>query len=199
LNDNIDQDCDGIDAISEIATDMDADGFETTTDCDDTNATIYPGATELADGLDNDCDNDPDEGLVTITLDSLPATVVVGEAFSAQVTVTNNSGFSAFIVEARIHDTASSDSNAFKKGFAMTPLTRPQLLANFCTTATPCTTLASETLAVENAQSSTYTFTDLVTANASGTYYFVVRILLDGQELIYSRDYQALEVTPITE
>jgi len=27
----------------------------------------------------------------------------------------------------------------------------------------------------------------------------IVDILLDGQELIYSRDYQALEVTPITE
>jgi hypothetical protein len=32
-------------------------------DCDDTNAAIHPGATELCDGLDNDCNGQADEGL----------------------------------------------------------------------------------------------------------------------------------------
>ena len=32
------------------------------TDCDDTRANVYAGATELCDGRDNDCDNTPDEG-----------------------------------------------------------------------------------------------------------------------------------------
>ncbi len=38
------------------------EGYVTdSTDCDDTNAAIYPGAPELCDGLDNDCDQDVDE------------------------------------------------------------------------------------------------------------------------------------------
>ncbi|WP_282136896.1 putative metal-binding motif-containing protein, partial [Seonamhaeicola maritimus] len=33
------------------------------TDCDDTESTVYPGAPELCDGLDNDCANGVDDGL----------------------------------------------------------------------------------------------------------------------------------------
>ena len=81
----IDDDCDGdIDeagAIDEIAwyIDTDGDGFgdEATAvyacdapagytgtggDCDDTSAFIYPGATDLCDSTDNDCDGSFDEG-----------------------------------------------------------------------------------------------------------------------------------------
>ena len=42
--------------------DVDGDGFEARDDCDDQNPNVYPGAPELCDGVDNNCNEEADEG-----------------------------------------------------------------------------------------------------------------------------------------
>ncbi len=49
--------------ITEV--DDDGDGFAVDTDCDDSNGDIFPGADELCDGIDNDCDGSIDEDVTT--------------------------------------------------------------------------------------------------------------------------------------
>jgi hypothetical protein len=57
----------GYDAYAaKLVPDLDGDGYGVDTDCDDGNAAINPGASEVCDGVDNNCDGNVDEG-VTIT------------------------------------------------------------------------------------------------------------------------------------
>ena len=58
FGDGIDADCDGLDGK-----DRDGDGYpgnapsdDPNADCDDTDETVHPGAAEVCDGVDNDCD-----------------------------------------------------------------------------------------------------------------------------------------------
>jgi hypothetical protein len=52
-----DYNCDG----SAGSTDADGDGFQACLECDDSSAANYPGADELCDGVDNNCDTTVDE------------------------------------------------------------------------------------------------------------------------------------------
>jgi hypothetical protein len=63
--DGVDQDCDGRDAPCGGAQDADGDGWPASIDCNDqpgTGATIGPGAVEVCNGIDDDCDGVADEG-----------------------------------------------------------------------------------------------------------------------------------------
>ena len=45
--------------------DADADGYNADEDCDDANSVVNPGAVEICDGIDNNCDGTVDEGVTT--------------------------------------------------------------------------------------------------------------------------------------
>jgi len=60
----VDEDCDGEDFTLNF--DDDGDGFRLDVDCDDTNANIFPGAPELCDGIDNNCNGAIDEEYETV-------------------------------------------------------------------------------------------------------------------------------------
>jgi large repetitive protein len=44
--------------------DSDGDGYTEDEDCDDADASVHPGATEVCDGVDNDCDDGVDEDVL---------------------------------------------------------------------------------------------------------------------------------------
>lgn len=60
-SDVLDPDSEEEDVI--IDPDQDEDGFPASVDCDDHNNTVYPGAPELCDTLDNNCNEQIDEGV----------------------------------------------------------------------------------------------------------------------------------------
>jgi len=136
----VDDDCDGTadDGITYLIfyTDADVDGFgdsgaaganycsdpgagysSNNTDCDDANATVYPGAVEICDGLDNDCDGTFDEGTATATITPAGA---VSACKGVGILLSANTGigytYQWFKDETLIPGATASTYNALKPG-----------------------------------------------------------------------------------
>jgi hypothetical protein len=59
----------GLDTSAPV--DADEDGYGVDADCDDTDPAIYPGADELCDGVDNNCNGVADEGFADTDMDDV--------------------------------------------------------------------------------------------------------------------------------
>ena len=104
--DGVDQDCDGDLVESFLDTDTDGspdcfdedddgDGVADVADCGSLNAAIYPGAPEVCDGIDQDCDGDLVEGFADANGNGLPDCAEVdsdGDGFAADDCDDTNAG-----------------------------------------------------------------------------------------------------------
>ena len=64
---DLDRDGFGDSNVTQISCDQPSGYVSDNTDCNDSDGTVYPGATELCDGIDNDCDGEIDEEIQTTT------------------------------------------------------------------------------------------------------------------------------------
>jgi len=81
--------------MGELCVDADGDGYYTRegcgteVDCDDSAATVHPGAPEVCDGMDNDCDGVTDEGCYpTIRVSTDGSEYTTGETMTATLQTT---------------------------------------------------------------------------------------------------------------
>ena len=95
-----DGDLDGFGGSSTVdACSQPANTFTTSTDCDDSNASINPNATEVCDGVDNDCDSDIDDADSSVDLSSATTWFAdsdgdtFGDSGSSQVTCSQPANF----------------------------------------------------------------------------------------------------------
>lgn len=93
-------------SLNPRALDVDGDGF-LRSDCDDSDDTVYPGATEACDGADNNCDGKVDESGCTWLTDADARFIITGEDGLGPALGTgqfDGDGFGDLVVQARFGD-----------------------------------------------------------------------------------------------
>jgi len=83
--------CDSFESCPDVMIDLDGDESNACLDCDDDNSSIYPGATEVCDGLDNDCNDQTDEGSSASCDDGVSCTVDSCEGVDGCLVIENDS------------------------------------------------------------------------------------------------------------
>ena len=117
--DGVDTDCDGASDY-----DADEDGEDSIdysgADCDDTDNTVYSTATETRDGVDNDCDDDCDEGLLStgdlIVTEVMKDPSKVSDDYGEWFEVYNTTSTDIRICAAWLFEDADGDSFALSSG-----------------------------------------------------------------------------------
>lgn len=161
------------------ATDNDGDGVLSfadgaTLDCNDAVATTYPGALELPDALDNNCDGRLDENLVFVELSGVPSAVRPGDAVAVNYIVRNDSGIANFRVELLMNNAPLPGRHAVSSDETTPPSYNSARL--FCTDAT-CTTIASTTLSDVGSEASGSLNATIPTDLPSGEYRIRARVV----------------------
>ena len=101
---NVDENCDGIAAVTAVV-DNDQDGFSAAEDCDDNNASIHPDATEIPDnGVDEDCNGADEISIVDERACGMPTEITSSSTGRGRVAITWQSvtGADAYRIQIRL-------------------------------------------------------------------------------------------------
>ena len=187
-DDSLDNDSNGLIDTADTAAcstdDADADGVTSVDgDCDDADATVYPGASEIGDAIDNDCDGSTDEALTTVGINTASVstlssgTYAVGDTLNLDIDIDNRTGLTEFQVQVWVPSEAYWTSTYEAKAalrFAPGSFAR-RVFCNI--TASNCDSLGTSTVSIPAGSASTVTVPLTIPTLDAGDYVVRVRVV----------------------